>query len=116
MRGLIPISAKLAHFLGKGSTVHLVCAHIQGIWPAALGDGVTWAQEGGSGTGHGEVGADEQKVPWQLSVNSQKRWIFRTKRSIFVACCITGKVGTCSRALLSFLNRRRGGFLPQSTG
>lgn len=41
MRGLIPIFAKLAVFLGKGSTVHLVCADIKGIWPAALGDGVT---------------------------------------------------------------------------
>lgn len=57
MRGLIPIFAKLAVFLGKGSTVHLVCADFKGIWPAALGVGVTWAWYGGSGLGHGGGGS-----------------------------------------------------------
>lgn len=41
MRGLISIFAKLADFLDKGNTVHLVCANIKSFWPAALWDGVT---------------------------------------------------------------------------
>lgn len=41
MRGLISIFAKLADFLDKGNTVHLVYADIKSIWPVALWDGVT---------------------------------------------------------------------------
>lgn len=43
MCGLISIFTKLADFLDKGNTVHLVYANIKSIWPAAQWDGVTWA-------------------------------------------------------------------------
>lgn len=42
----------------------------------------------GQGPPMGEVAADEQKVPRELSVNSQKRWIFRTKLSIFLLLAV----------------------------
>lgn len=41
MRGLKSIFVKLADFLDKGDTEHLVYAAIKSIWPAALWGGVT---------------------------------------------------------------------------
>lgn len=49
----------------------------------------------------GEVVVCEQRVPQELSVNSQKDG-FGTELHGFVPCLNTEKVGTWSRSLLSF--------------